>query len=74
MENTIEYLKNLLEEAENPRDELHLAYKEMLKQIILDAICDYIIQVTEEGPDPAEAPEWTFQWVSDYVEKRAVKE
>lgn len=75
MKYTKQYLKKCVDNAANPREKLHEAYKERMKIVIRYAIDQYWDDFHEalgENPDMS-SPDiaiWYTQWIDKFVEER----
>jgi len=51
----------------NDRDELHVAYKQKMKDIIAETISEFIVFLAESQPDD---DQMIADWIDNFVEER----
>jgi len=68
MKYTKEYLKKCVDDAANPRQELHEVYKNRVKVMLRHAIGEYLYALNERVDENMDINEWTAQWIDKFVE------
>jgi hypothetical protein len=62
-------LREIIDQAANPRVAVHECYKTTIKAMMKMAIVDFLIHLRE---DPEWSPNHLDEWVDQYIEERCI--